>query len=175
MPKTLIIGYGNPGRLDDGLGPALAEAIEREHPADTEIQSDYQLSAEHAWEIAQHERVVFADAAVGGRSPYFLQRLMPRSAQSFSTHSMRPEAILALAEDSLGWKGQGYLLGIRGYAFNEFGEGLSAPAGENLLEATYWLTKTLRSGRIDEFVTGGPIRDSVSLCAGGDGCAMAST
>ena len=25
--KTLLIGYGNPGRLDDGLGPALAEAV----------------------------------------------------------------------------------------------------------------------------------------------------
>ena len=27
--KALVIGYGNPGRLDDGLGPALAEAVEK--------------------------------------------------------------------------------------------------------------------------------------------------
>ena len=27
-PKIVVIGYGNPGRLDDGLGPALAEAKE---------------------------------------------------------------------------------------------------------------------------------------------------
>ena len=28
MLKVLIIGYGNPGRLDDGLGPALAERFQ---------------------------------------------------------------------------------------------------------------------------------------------------
>jgi len=26
--KVLLIGFGNPGRLDDGLGPALAEIFE---------------------------------------------------------------------------------------------------------------------------------------------------
>jgi Ni,Fe-hydrogenase maturation factor len=25
----LVIGYGNPGRLDDGLGPHLADAISK--------------------------------------------------------------------------------------------------------------------------------------------------
>ena len=25
----LLLGYGNPGRLDDGLGPALAAQVER--------------------------------------------------------------------------------------------------------------------------------------------------
>ena len=29
MAKVLIIGYGNPGRLDDGLGPALADLMEK--------------------------------------------------------------------------------------------------------------------------------------------------
>ena len=27
--NVLLIGFGNPGRLDDGLGPALAAEIER--------------------------------------------------------------------------------------------------------------------------------------------------
>ena len=27
--KILIIGFGNPGRLDDGLGPKLAEEFEK--------------------------------------------------------------------------------------------------------------------------------------------------
>ena len=30
MPRRLlVIGYGNPGRLDDGLGPAFAAQVER--------------------------------------------------------------------------------------------------------------------------------------------------
>jgi hydrogenase maturation protease len=28
-PRVLVIGYGNPGRQDDGLGPAAAAEIEK--------------------------------------------------------------------------------------------------------------------------------------------------
>jgi len=171
---TLVVGYGNPGRLDDGLGPALVDALEREGIEGACVQSDYQLSAEHAAEIAAHTDVVFVDAAVAGRAPFFLRRVMPRAATSFTTHAMRPEAVLALAADTLGWGGAGYLLGIRGYAFNEYREELSGPARENLLAATHWLTRALRSGRVGDYVTGGPIRDSVRHCAGGDECTTAS-
>ena len=29
-PRTLIIGYGNPGRQDDGLGPAFVSRLIRQ-------------------------------------------------------------------------------------------------------------------------------------------------
>lgn len=173
--STLVIGYGNPGRLDDGLGPALAEAIEREAIAGVEVQSDYQLNAEYAAEVAGHAVVVFADASVGGAGPYFLRRLEARAATSFSSHSMRPEAVVALAEETMGWRGEAYLVGIRGYAFNEFGEWLSGPARENLLAATQALARALRSGSVGRYVTGGPVRDSARECAGETTCTTAST
>lgn len=172
---TVVIGYGNPGRLDDGLGPALAEAVEREAIVGVEALTDYQLSAEHAAEIAPHGVVVFADAAGAGAGPFFLRRLLPRAAHAFSTHAMRPEAVLALAERTVGWRGEAYLLGIRGYAFNAFGEGLSGPARENLLAATHALVRALRAGSIGGFVTGGAMNDSARECAGGAGCMKAST
>lgn len=172
---TVVIGYGNPGRLDDGLGPALAEAIEREAIAGVEAMADYQLSAEHAAEIAPHGVVVFADAASAGAGPCFLRRLLPRAAHAFSTHAMRPEAVLALAERTMGWRGEAYLLGIRGYAFNAFGEGLSGPARENLLAATHTLACALRSGSVGGSVTGGAVDDSARESAGGAGCMTAST
>ena len=51
MKKLLLIGYGNPGRGDDGLGPALAEAIEQKQYADVEVDIDFQLNVEDAYAL----------------------------------------------------------------------------------------------------------------------------
>ncbi len=37
--RILLIGYGNPGRLDDGLGPALAEKFQQAEPAPNSFQT----------------------------------------------------------------------------------------------------------------------------------------
>jgi len=177
-PSTLVLGYGNPGRLDDGLGPALVEAIDALGLPGVTVLSDYQLSAEHAAELIDHDRVVFADAAVEVESPFFLRALLPRAAVSFTSHSMRPEAVLSLAIDTLGWQGEAYLLGIRGYEFNEFGERLSAAARENLDAATECLARALGvkgGGTMGDVVTGGPIQDSVRLSSGKNPCETTST
>jgi len=55
-----------------------------------------------------------------------------RGEASFSSHSLEPEAVLALARDMFGGRAEGYALGVRGYAFNEFGEALSEKAQANL-------------------------------------------
>jgi DNA-binding response OmpR family regulator len=44
--RVLVIGYGNPGRLDDGLGPALAETLQRLDLPGVTVDADYQLTAE---------------------------------------------------------------------------------------------------------------------------------
>lgn len=41
--RILLIGYGNPGRGDDGLGPALAAAIEAMELPGVTVEADYQL------------------------------------------------------------------------------------------------------------------------------------
>jgi hypothetical protein len=46
--------------------------------------------------------------------------------------------VLALAKDLFGAEPETWLLGIRGYEFNEFGEGLSARAATNLAAAMDW-------------------------------------
>ena len=60
--RILLIGYGNPGRADDGLGPALADRIEALDLPGLTVESDYQLSIEHAALAAGHDIVIFADA-----------------------------------------------------------------------------------------------------------------
>jgi len=44
----LVYGYGNPGRGDDGLGPALVEALELLGATGLDCESDYQLAIEDA-------------------------------------------------------------------------------------------------------------------------------
>jgi len=149
--SVLLIGYGNPGRLDDGLGPALAKDIAGMGLPGVKVDSDYQLCVEDAAAAAQVDTVIFADADTRGPAPFWLKRLALGSIRpSFSSHSVSPEGVLALARELFDAKTEAWLLGIRGYEFNEFGERLSEKARENLVAATEFLKEALRSGRIEE-------------------------
>lgn len=147
MSGTLVIGYGNPGRIDDGLGPAFAEAVGRMNLPDVTVDADYQLTVEDAAAAAEHDVVLFADAAVKGREPFFLKEIAPSDTVSFSTHSVEPESVLALAKTMFHAPIRGYALGIRGYAFNEFGEYITGPALKNLEAALTYMEPVLRGGQ----------------------------
>ena len=148
--KVLIHGYGNPGRLDDGLGPALAAAFEDFNLPNVTVDSNYQLFIEDAAAMKDHDVVIFADADEAGPEPYWMRRISPKAEVSFSSHSVKPEALLAIAEDMLGGKLQCYLLGIRGYDYNEFGEGLSERAQANLEAAVAFVRKMIEDQNFDE-------------------------
>ncbi len=155
--RFLVIGYGNPGRLDDGLGPALAEALEAKAIPGVTVESDYQLVVEDAAQVAEHDVVVFVDAAVAGREPFFVRRIGTKPAQGLGSHTIEPEALMGLARDAFGAETRGFALGIRGYEFNEFGERLSERARRNLDAALEFLESRLRSGTFDGAETdGGP-------------------
>lgn len=153
MKKILVIGYGNPGRLDDGLGPALAERLaQADLPDGVTIDSDYQLNVEDAQAIAAHDVVVLADAATSGPEPFSFTRLLPSpDTLSFSTHSVTPAEALGLAVQLFGAGDvEAWLLGIRGYEFNEFGERLCEAAQANLDQAVAALTEMIRKGQFNE-------------------------
>jgi hydrogenase maturation protease len=150
MSRTLILGWGNPGRMDDGLGPAFVDALAREAPADLTLDEDYQLTVEHAVEVARHDRVVFVDADRGGLEPLTLRRVRPAlHASGFTTHGLTPGAVLALARDLFGATPEAWLLGVRGYEFDEFGERLTDGARANLERAVEFLREALASWRRD--------------------------
>lgn len=148
--RVLLIGYGNPGRLDDGLGPALAAALEERGLAGVTVDADYQLTIEDAAAVAGHDVVVFADADAAGPEPFSFRRIEPEPALGFSSHSVEPKEVLALAQELFGAQTQGYLLGIRGYAFNGFGESLSEKAQTNLASALRFLEPLLHTRAFDE-------------------------
>jgi len=148
--RMLLIGFGNPGRGDDGLGPALAEAVEKLKIPGLTVDADYQLTVEDAAAVAECDVVLFADADAQGPEPFSFQVLEPKREESFSSHSIRPDAVLALAEDLFNAHSSGYLLGIRGYEFDEFRETLSAKAADNLAAALRFAESLLRRRNFSE-------------------------
>jgi hydrogenase maturation protease len=144
--RVLVLGFGNPGRQDDGLGPAFAEAVAAWSLPEVATDANYQLLVEDAEAVARHEVVVFADADASGPGPFSFEGLLPRSELGFTSHSLGPAAVLALAEELFGARPQAYLLGIRGYEFEGMDETLTAKARVNLEQALVffrsWMCKT---------------------------------
>ena len=142
--RVLVLGYGNPGRQDDGLGPALAAAIDELGLPNLTAFDNYQLNIEDAMDVATHDVVWFIDAAKTGPSPYSVRIVLPSSTIEFTSHIVRPEAILAIARQCYGGSPQAFLLAIRGYEF-EFIEALTPKANDNLQSAAAMLAERIRA------------------------------
>ncbi|MFZ0428890.1 MAG: hydrogenase maturation protease [Acidobacteriota bacterium] len=144
MPRgVLFLCYGNPARLDDALGAEFAAELGRRVPVGVDIEVDYQLQVEHALDVAGHECVVFVDAALDGVEPFSFQKIAPRLETSFTTHSVHPETLLGLASSLFQARAEGYVLAIRGYEFDDFGETLSRRARRNLEAALQFAVERL--------------------------------
>ncbi|MGA2915570.1 MAG: hydrogenase maturation protease [Sedimentisphaerales bacterium] len=148
--KILLIGFGNPARADDGLGPALAEIIESKNIPAVTVEADYQLAIEDSSQIAENDIVIFADASTDAAQPFSFQPVEAKYSENFSTHSIKPAHIMALAENLFGSKTKGYILGIRGYEFDRFGEGLTDKAKANLQKAADFLVELLKTKEFDK-------------------------
>jgi hydrogenase maturation protease len=150
-PRILVLGYGNPGRLDDGIGPAIAEAVAAGAAeaglARVTVESNFQLNIEDAAQAAEHDVVVFADASVSAEAPFEFTRVEPKLEGSFTTHSVRPSGVMALARDEFGSGAQGYVLAVPGEAFDDFGEELSATARHRVQAAASFLLRLLDEAR----------------------------
>jgi len=142
--RILLIGYGNPGRQDDGLGPAVAAEMQKLGLAHLTVYDGYQLNIEDAIDVAAHDAVWFVDAVKVGASPFALTRLSPAFELDFTSHLVRPEVVLALAQHYYGKSPRAFLLGIRGYEF-EFIEQLTAGAAENMRLAVSMLAGRMRA------------------------------
>jgi hydrogenase maturation protease len=129
--RGLVIGYGNPGRGDDGLGVRLAERLEAEAPPGVDVEAAFQPGIEHAAGVAEHDWVLFLDAAADARPPCELRRVDPRPDLRLGSHEVDLGAILAIAAESFGRRTPAWLLAVRGYAF-DMAEELSEAAAGNL-------------------------------------------
>ncbi|WP_323785048.1 hydrogenase maturation protease [Thalassovita sp.] len=131
----LLIGYGNPGRGDDGLGPAFAERIERAALPGVRVMIDYQLTVDHALAVAGADRVVFADALIADEGAFQFKASAAVTDAEITSHALSPEAVLTLARTLYDVTPAAFVLGITGQDFGEVKEGLSRQAQRNLDDA----------------------------------------
>jgi hydrogenase maturation protease len=129
---VLLIGYGNSARGDDGLGPAFTGRIERLNLPQLDIDTDYQLTVDHALAVSEANLVVFADALISGDLAFTFNRIEAEEAAELGSHSLTPISVLSLAATLFGSRPEAYILGITGYEFGAVKEGLSADAEYNL-------------------------------------------
>jgi len=140
--KVLVYGYGNPGRRDDGLGPAFINQLEvwkkKERIDYIDTDSNYQLNIEEAFTIRDYDRVVFVDASTEEIEDFQLVQVHPADKVSFTMHAMHPSFVLDLCIKLYGKTPEVFLMKIRGYDF-QLAEGLSDRASANLLKAFSYL------------------------------------
>lgn len=139
MNRTLILGYGNPDRQDDGVAWHIQRALalelglpapgsyEDEFPINDALDFEFhlQLTPEMAEEIARYERVCFVDAHTGS-IPEEVRLILVESEfqRSPFTHHLTAQSLLSMCETLYGKKPEAVLLSARGYRF-EFGRELS--------------------------------------------------
>jgi hydrogenase maturation protease len=148
LSKTLIIGYGNPDREDDGVAwhvldrlaerlgrPAPAQAAEDlEHGGAPDLLCRLQLDPDLAEAAADYDRVCFVDAHTGAYAEDVrVEEVAGEFQTSPFTHHMTPQTVLALVATLHERTPQGIVVSVRGYRFG-FARDLS-PATAQLAEA----------------------------------------
>lgn len=135
MKKILLLGIGNSGRADDGLGWLFLDEIEKKYPGIFAIEYRYQLQVEDAELIRHYDSVLFIDATQE-KIPDGCAIRPCESSGSFyySSHLQSPEAIVYLAEELYGRVPDANTLHICGYDW-ELGNRPIQAALENLNRA----------------------------------------
>jgi hydrogenase maturation protease len=139
LNNTLILGYGNPDREDDGvawhiqraltlrLGLPAPASYEDEFPINDRLDFAFhlQLTPEMAEDIAAYERVCFVDAHMGDiPQPVRMIPVESKFQHSPFTHHLTAQSLASMCENIYGKRPDAALLSVRGYHF-EFSRELS--------------------------------------------------
>lgn len=135
LGKILLIGIGNCGRGDDGLGWKFAEFVKRAGNNSIDIEYRYQLQIEDAALISQYDTVIFADASHEILKDGFEMKACFSAGHYFySSHIQSPGTILYLANVLYNKYPEIYVIGISGHYWN-LKTSLSKDAEKNLESA----------------------------------------
>ena len=132
---VLVVGYGNPLRSDDGVGPVVAERLASDpRLLGAEIRAEHQLTPELALDASRASLLVLIDAADGVPAGEVVVRRLPAGgvvdadtageAGPPLTHHLDPAGLLGLARELWGTAPPVVIVGI-GAASLEVGDRLS--------------------------------------------------
>ena len=132
--KTLIIGYGNPLRGDDGFGWHAAQALSGTlRGRGIDVVTCHQLTPELSEQLSRCDLAVFIDADCQGTPGEIHRRIIQPQAPSPGgfTHSSTPSSLLANAQNLYGARPRGVAITVSAETF-AFGETLSSVVTEAL-------------------------------------------
>lgn len=153
VSRSLLLGYGNPGRGDDALGLLVTEHIDAQQLPQVSCLADMQLLIEHADDLTGFDRIIFVDADMSCNEPFDWSAVTPARDDSYTSHALTPAALLFVHQQVYRQSGPScFLLRIRGYRF-ALGDSLSQPASRNLQAAVAHL-QTWLSAPVAPSLTG---------------------
>jgi hydrogenase maturation protease len=139
LHSTWIIGYGNPHRKDDGIGPYVIEQLSRDLGKGTGIalRSLHQLDPVLAEELQGAEVLILVDATVEPlKHGLRWTRVQPqRDLPPSGMHDLKPSVFAGLLESLYQGSPTMWLVSVQGNDFG-FGEGLSLEAQEKAERAS---------------------------------------
>lgn len=151
----LVIGIGNCGRNDDGLGWKFADYLYEQGIEQVDIEYRYQLQVEDALLVSGFDLVFFVDAS--HENPELGFEIKPCNAAGhyfFSSHAQTPETILYLSGDLYNKIPIAYTIGIAGFNWG-MGNSISYRACHNLEAAfRYFISGFLPSLQPSFIVSG---------------------
>jgi hydrogenase maturation protease len=107
--KTLVIGYGNTLRRDDGAGVAAAKRLARECPG-AAVVTVQELHPELAENLAGCDMAIFLDASVRMRGVCVTRVLPGDCARGAEGHALTPSGVLGLCRALYGREPEDALL-----------------------------------------------------------------
>jgi hydrogenase maturation protease len=119
--SVLYVGFGNPLRGDDGVGPLVARRLAELGFAAIEA---VQLTPEMAEPVSNADRVVFIDADASLPAGEVRRLAVGASANDSFEHHVTPAQVLDIAEALYGLRPEAVIVAVGAESF-AFGEGLS--------------------------------------------------
>ncbi|MDR2152327.1 MAG: hydrogenase maturation protease [Helicobacteraceae bacterium] len=134
--KTLLIGYGNALREDDGFGVFVARSLKKTRRY--ECMELFQLTPELAETIARFDKAIFVDANADVSEGVFAVPL-PKPESVFA-HSLTPWSLLETARKLYSAKTEYLIFSVGGRSFG-YNENLTPPLKEAALKLIAYLKK----------------------------------
>jgi hydrogenase maturation protease len=150
--KLVIIGYGNPSRGDDAIGPLLLNKIADCNFENISCFEDFQLQIIHSLDLEGMDMALFIDAGMNTQAPFFFKQIHASGELiTHTSHSLAPQTVLDIY---IKIKGKtpppAFLLCVAGESFG-LGDDLSQNGQINLNQAWDFILPLLQNPNLEKW------------------------
>jgi hydrogenase maturation protease len=144
--KTLIIGYGNNSRRDDGAGWFVIDQLAALNLPGVDLRTSHQLEVELAEDLKAYDAAIFVDAAVPEATDAVKRTVVKPLFEGHAVaHYLTPSDLLSLCANLYGHNPAALLFTIRGRDF-DFGMTLSPEVETAAREVVRQIHELINSG-----------------------------